>query len=1010
MFRLGIILLIMCSSVAAQNIHYSARYTTILNQPDVLRKSGLKNAHCIFKDSRQLIWIGTENGLFLYDGTNVTYIRHREGDPFSLPNNNIVTLDEDEQGNIWVGTMGGVAKLNPFNLKSKVYRRILNNFYGDYDNKVLVDNDGKIWAGNSDGLELFDSLKNQFRIVWKDRPGANFLSSYITSICNYKGDSLILGTFVDFVILNRKNLKFRRINYLNNDVLVTHLYYDPLRKNLWAGTWGHGIVLLDSLNHFHSWTWQRPTTEYTTNIVSGVLQTNMENEENLWVNIGAGLIRVPYSKAACIPDFTKAVLYMNEKPELQNNAAALQDKEGFIWVGGTYGLAHFVQHESTFRLIPYRLKGFVQDMQELNINNQKTIAITTWHANNGLTLFDEQMHFIKSPDLFQKKKSKSNVSGLVMDSKKRFWIPTLGGLFVTDDHFNLVFDFKSLENTSDQLTTEKVSGVFISNDTVWIFYYKRGIDLYNLNFHKIKSLSDSDGLKEQLFWRAYKDRNNNLWICGNSFFYKYVPQTGKFKYYDFSGENTAYSPIDIAESKDGTLWIATEIGLIHFNPFNETHIHISSPLLEKEDNILSVSVDCKGDVWFITKNHLVHYQTGSRQFSLYDEDDGLDKFQMQWLRTFDGKTFLLSQSEKLYEFNPEQWQTYNKPPIVFIHSVQVNDSSLNYDKQLTRLDLPFNKNKIYIEFDGVNYIKPEQNQYAYKLDGVDKEWTYSGKNFASYANLSPGNYQFHVKASNYAGIWSKEYLMVIYLKSPYWETWWFITLMVFALGTLFYLVIRYVSQRNLRERILVLEKEQAVEKERNRIASDMHDDLGSGLTKIAILSEVAKAQIDQKETAVGQLQKISSSSRELIDNLQDIIWVLNPKNDSLESLSAYIREYTLKFLDGTSIDAYFDYPGYLPSIKLSEEQRRNIFLVIKESLNNIVKHASCTTVRITITVVAGELRISIEDNGAGFDKKVIRDFANGLINMENRMKQINAGYKIRSAPRQGTSTFLEIPI
>src|SRR5205085_5800593 len=140
----------------------------------------------------------------------------------------------------------------------------------------------------------------------------------------------------------------------------------------------------------------------------------------------------------------------------------------------------------------------------------------------------------------------------------------------------------------------------------------------------------------------------------------------------------------------------------------------------------------------------------------------------------------------------------------------------------------------------------------------------------------PGNYMFTVKASNYSGEWSKEYVISISIASPFWATWWFIAIAILAFGAAFSLVIRYISQRNLRERILRLEKEQAIEKERNRIARDMHDDLGSGLTKIAILSEVAKTQLQEKEIATTQLESISNSSRELVDNLQNIIWVLNP--------------------------------------------------------------------------------------------------------------------------------------
>ncbi|MFL5789748.1 MAG: sensor histidine kinase, partial [Flavisolibacter sp.] len=261
-----------------------------------------------------------------------------------------------------------------------------------------------------------------------------------------------------------------------------------------------------------------------------------------------------------------------------------------------------------------------------------------------------------------------------------------------------------------------------------------------------------------------------------------------------------------------------------------------------------------------------------------------------------------------------------------------------------------------------------------------------------------------------AGVWSKETVIHIFIKPPYWQTWWFIGLVVIAVGSIFFFFIKYIAQRNLRERILRLEKEQAVEKERNRIANDMHDDLGSGLTKIAILSEVAKTQLGKREAVTEQLEKISYSSRELVDSLQDIIWVLNPKNDLLESMAAYIREYALKFFEATDIHLYFDYPEYMPVFKLSEEQRRNTFLVLKETLNNTAKHSHCTEVVIKFHVFENNLQISIQDNGRGFNNKKIRGFANGLANMRSRMKQIGGYYDIDSVINKGTKTTLTIPL
>lgn len=196
--------------------------------------------------------------------------------------------------------------------------------------------------------------------------------------------------------------------------------------------------------------------------------------------------------------------------------------------------------------------------------------------------------------------------------------------------------------------------------------------------------------------------------------------------------------------------------------------------------------------------------------------------------------------------------------------------------------------------------------------------------------------------------------------------------------------------------------------ERNRIARDMHDDLGSGLTKIAILSEVAKKQLLQPEKAKIHLENIAISSRELVDNLQDIIWVLNPVNDTLESLAAYLREYALKFFEPFETAVYFHYPDEIPDVKLTEEQRRNLFMVAKESFNNIAKHAWCNRVNIHLTKKENSICFIIEDDGKGFDVSNTRQFGNGLQNTRNRMLQIGGNYEILSQAGKGTTTKLTI--
>ena len=1008
MYRAGLILIFLWQQMAAQDIHFSSEYASIIRKQETVLKSGAKNSRVLLKDSRKLLWLGTENGLYRYDGTNVLSLRHREGDFTSIPSNNIVSILEDRKGNIWLGTMGGVARLDPYSLKCTVFRQVQNNIQNDYDNKIMLDGQGNLWTGNSSGLEWFDEKQKKFRRIWQNDINNLPYSSYVTCLSDINKDSLIFGTFGDMVMINKKDFGYRRIHLIDPYVTITSIYVDPLKNKIWVGTWEHGIIVGNiSMTSFKVWKWKANKKENQGFIVSGFTEASTSAGSFMWVNAGYGMMRIPLDKTYA-PDFTQVVFYENDSRHRDQVSCMLTDEDGFFWLGGSFGLAIFTEHESTFHQLPVKFKGFIQDIQQVQLNSIKKIVISTWHGKNGLILLDSDLQHFSEVKNFQRSPDDYNSSGLALDRMNRLWEASLGGLKVMDQNFKVTYDFAKAAHTPDSLNGTKISKVFIVHDTVWVLCYKKGIELYDLNFHKIKGFSESDGLKENLFWNVFKDSHDRIWIIGNGYFYRYLPAAGRFRSFDFNHENNPYSPIDIAESADGTLWIATGSGLFHFDPSTETFNRLSTTLLQKDENILSVCVDSNDDIWFLNRTHLFRYRPSINQYSMYGEEDGLDNSDMQWIRTFDGRRILLAQMDKLYSFEPSQWVYASSRPGIYMYSVQINDSLAAPVKNAQRLDLHYDQNKIYFEFDGINYIKPEQNRYAYRLDGIDKSWVLTEKNFASYANLSPGEYQFHVKLANYSGVWSKELIMYINITPPFWKTWWFISLMVLALGSVFFIVIRYISQRNLRERILVLEKEQAVEKERNRIAGDMHDDLGSGLTKIAILSEVAKAQINRKEEAINQLEKISVSSRELIDNLQDIIWVLNPKNDSLESLSLYIREYALKFFESTNIKVHFDYPQQLPAVKLSEEERRNIFLVIKETLNNMVKHARCSCVHIEIRTSAREIMIIMKDNGIGFELSSIRGFANGLNNMAYRMEQINASYKIESSSSNGTITILKI--
>ncbi|MBS1584013.1 MAG: hypothetical protein JSS82_00485 [Bacteroidetes bacterium] len=319
----------------------------------------------------------------------------------------------------------------------------------------------------------------------------------------------------------------------------------------------------------------------------------------------------------------------------------------------------------------------------------------------------------------------------------------------------------------------------------------------------------------------------------------------------------------------------------------------------------------------------------------------------------------------------------------------------------------WNEQNVAFRWATPSFSNPLGNQYYYLLKGVDKDWQYAGnKGLATYNNLAPGAYTFIYKATNADGRMTPESSITLIVEPPFWQTLWFRGLCLVIIGSGFFYAVRYISQRNLKERLLTLEKEQAVERERNRISRDMHDELGSGLTKIAILTEVTKTQAGQTTVT---LDKISETARVLVDNLDEMVWALNPKNDSLDKLAAYIAEYANRFLEGTNIDCIVSLPDDIPAISITEEKRRNIFMTAKEFLNNTVKHSHASLATIEVKAQQGLFTITLTDNGRGFDTVYSGGTGNGLNNMKQRIADIG-GKATLSSSANGTFLGISCPI
>ncbi len=503
-------------------------------------------------------------------------------------------------------------------------------------------------------------------------------------------------------------------------------------------------------------------------------------------------------------------------------------------------------------------------------------------------------------------------------------------------------------------------------------------------FAKVRMLNDSlpqlidfglDGLPIRHF---YKSNTQILWIASEQGLIAYNETTHKYKVFDEAAGIANSYVYAILPQNDSTLWVSTNKGISQVN---------------------------------------IRYGDGNdvkAKFTNYTSKDGLQSNEFNtgaFFKCADG-TLMFGGIAGVNWFNPANIKINPYKAIPAITGVYVNDTLMNRDTTMymQQLVLPYARNTISFTLRALEYTLQEQNSFAYMLEGHDRDWVYTTGDKARYSNLPPGNYRFLLKVSNNENLWNEQPLALrITILPPYWQTWWFRLLVVLALALTAFFAARYY----IRQRILVktreLEKQHALNMERIRISKDVHDDIGSGLSKISLLSEIANKKIRENQPHGKDISNITAISKELVDNMRDLIWVLNPENTTLDNLVSRIREYCADYIDGVNIAAIFNFPELVPAINISREVQRNIFSTIKEAVNNCVKHSGATGIKVDVSIHNSTLSIAITDNGAGFAENELKGTGNGLRNMKQRIASIGGQCTITSAIHEGTTVSIIIP-
>ncbi len=494
---------------------------------------------------------------------------------------------------------------------------------------------------------------------------------------------------------------------------------------------------------------------------------------------------------------------------------------------------------------------------------------------------------------------------------------------------------------------------------------------------------------------------------------------------------------------DGSLWIGyagAGVGRLKNQEFVQIGMEQGLP----DDFISQIMPDDHGRLWFagnsgvfaVRQEQLEEVAEGRVdrvRAVIFGKNEGLPSLQANFgygpaaVRTRDGR-ICFSMLTGLAVVSPDKIRVNSLPPPVVVERISVDGRTLTIPGASQLLggelkpagisgsdrvpEVPPQHHELKIDFNALSLVSPENVRFRYQLAGYNQKWIETTQRSVTYSQMPPGQYRFHVTACNNSGVWNQTGAVLSFVVRPFfWQTWWFRLglITVFTIGTA--AIVYYISFRRLRQKLLRLEQETAVQKDRARIAKDLHDDLGAHLSQIAMLSELAQADLEKPVQASGHIDQIFRNAQLLTRSLDEIVWAVNPRNDTLDRFVAHVCQFAPEFLRTAGIRSRLDMPMDLPPVELAANVRHQMYLGLKEALHNVIKHAGATEVWLRLAVTPDALTLVVEDNGRGFVADAVRrEGEDGLINLRHRMEEIGGYFKQESTPEQGTRITFVAPV
>lgn len=932
------------------------------------------------------LWLGTLNGLARFDGNRFAVFT--EWNTPGLIRSKIVRLLADRQGGLWVGAGGGGVN---FIQAGRVTTLDLGGGPGAEIASVCEDVTGAVWLYTVDG-RLARCRNGEVENVWPVVPGFSIcravisdsagqiwigtdasLFRVVSDLAATKFELLLkphpLPGKLDFLLASRRGgfwefangriLKmqtngverdFGAYPWLTNRIMSA---LEDHAGHLVVGTQNGGVFRWDAAGQSH------PVLGLSHNTA---LSLGEDREGNLWVGTdGGGLNRVKRNP------FSVAEVSRDEVVQ-----STCEDAQGGLWLGFNGKGAR------------YWKDGAVQDYggaQGLGPNFSTVLVDRqqrVWIGTRGAGLFqfhDGRFHPEREVRLLGR-----NVSALHEDRGGRIWVGTEAGLACWDEREWRWFDQAS------GLTANEITAIADDAEgNLWIGTARAGLNRWHEG--QFTSFPPTNGPPCPNITSLWVDRDGGLWVgTGNGLGYFSAGQWRRFTTKDgLTSDSINY----LIEDEQDNLWIGSNAGLMRIARQSRTNSFFER----------NATITCRA------------YSTG----------DGLPTSECSQgsqpaaCRTRDGRLWFPT-IRGLVTVNPAELLPNTNVPPVAIESVLLDDKEqgtnalhANWARDIV---VPAGNERLEIHYTSLSLGAPNLARFKYRMERHEKDWTEAGDlREAHYQKLPAGRYRFQVTACNEDGVWNpKPATLGIVVLPPFWQEWWFLTLTgLFVLGAVVG-VVHFISTQKLQRQLAELKQQEALEKERARIARDLHDQLGANLTQVALLGEMAETDKHLPGEIEGHARQISQTARDTSRALDEIVWAANPSNDTLEGLINYACKYAQDYLELAGLRYRLDVPAQLPAQSIAPDLRHNIFLAFKEAVNNVVKHAQASEVKIRLRLTATTCTLEIEDNGRGPGEAATKTGRNGLRNMRKRMEDVGGAFEMVPGPQNGTLVQLTAPL